>query len=64
MHVPIGSLHVRIGSLFAGPHGNNLGHRMIDVLDTAVGTGMVGAGGHLVHAEALVDGAGDLGANL
>ena len=45
--------------LFVDHHGKNQGHRMIEVLHAAIG-----AGGHLVNAEALVEGAGKFRAKL
>lgn len=36
-------LHFPVGSLFVDHHGEHLGHRVIDALDTAVGDWMVAA---------------------
>ena len=46
------------GLLFVDHHGEHQGYRMIEALDAAVSAGVVGAGGDLVNAEALVEGAG------
>ena len=51
-------LHVPVVLQFVDHHGKHQGHRIIEALDAAVSSGMVGAGGDLVNAEALVEGAG------
>ena len=37
---------------------------MVDTLDTAVGARVVGTGGNLIDAAAVVDGEGKLGENV
>ena len=57
-------LDVPFSLLFVPAHGEHQSHRMIDAFDTAVGAGVVGAGGDLIDAQAFVDGAGTLRAEL
>ena len=57
-------LLVPVGLLFVDHHGKHQGHRMIEALAAAVSAGVVGAGGYLVCAEALVEGAGKVRAKL
>ena len=50
--------------LFVADHGEHMGHGVVDTLDTAVGERVVGTGGSLIDAEAVVEGEGKFGANL
>ena len=52
-------LDVPIGLLFVDHDFEHMSHRVIDVLDAAIGARVVGAGSvDLVDPEALADGAG------
>ena len=50
--------------LFVADHGEHKGQGVVDTLDTAVGALVVGSGGNLIDAEAVVEGEGKFGANL
>lgn len=49
------ALSIRVRLLFFTSNNEHQCHRMIDVLNTAVGTGMVVVGGNCIDAEALID---------
>ena len=55
-------LNVPVSLLFVADHGEHEGHGVVDTFDTAVGARVVGAGGNLVGAEAVVEGEGKFGA--
>ena len=57
-------LDVPVGLMFVPAHGEHQSHRVIDAFDTAVGAGVVGADGDIHDAQAFVDDAGMLRAEL
>ena len=57
-------LNTPVSLLFVADHGEHKGHVVVDTLDTAVGARVVGTGGNLIDAEALVEGEGTFGAKL
>ena len=60
----VGELNIPVNVLFVAGHVEHEGHGVVDTLDTVVGARVVGAGGDLIDAEAVVEGEGTLGANL
>ena len=57
-------LLVPVGSLFTDQYGKHQSHRIIKALDATVSAGLIGAGGDLVNAEALVKSAGKVRSKL
>ena len=55
-------LNIPVRLLFVDDHDEHEGYGVVDALDTAVGARVVGAGGNLIYAEAVVEGEGKLGA--
>ena len=48
-------LNILVSLLFVANHGEHEGHDEVDALDSAVGARVVGAGDHLIGAEAIVE---------
>ena len=59
-----GELNIPGSLLFVADHGEYKGHGVVDTLDAAVGVRVVGTGGNLIDAEAVVKGEGKVGAKL
>ena len=57
-------LNIPVSLLFVADHGEHEGHGMVNTRDTAVGTRVVGTGGNLIDAEAVVEGEGEFGPKL
>ena len=57
-------MNIPVSSLFVADHGEHKGHSVIGTLDAAVGARLVGAGGNLINAEAVVEGEGKFGEKL
>ena len=54
-------LNIPVRLLFVADHGEHEGYGVVDARDTAVGARVVGAGGNIFDAEAVVDGEGRFG---
>ena len=57
-------LNIPISFLFVANHGEHKGHGVADTLDIAVGARVLGTGGNLIDAEAVVEGEGKFGEKL
>ena len=60
--VGVWELNIPVRLWFVADHGEHEGYGVVDALDTAVGARVVGAGGNLIDAEAVVEGEGRFGA--
>ena len=56
-------LNIPASLLFIADHGEHKGHGVVGTLNTAVGERVVGTGGNLIDAEAVVEGEGKFGEN-